>query len=321
MIHRLLLSLIICCLMFVPTLSLATNLELTSSDEISAKPPESMAALGDSMSAGLLAKYARQDIFTPLAHLQIMYSSLKMLLTLDKEALSFRQFSWSTGSELNSHYKILKRMNPQMEVRNFSQASAKSENIWKEQIPSLIRWSEKKLNQRLPDYVTLLVGHNDLCGFSLNQMTEVHAFRENIHRSLELLMSESNQTRVLVLPLARLDTVPKNLGNSRHFPIPGFGTCKNVWKTIPLCRTLTQTDSRRAREVFNHRLLDFNHAIKEEVANFREKHGDRIRLAHDIEDYTPQPTDAAIDCFHANRHAQKKISDISWPATWWATSP
>lgn len=285
----------------------------------SAPVPQSMAALGDSMSAGVLSPYPRQQAILPWHHLRILWNSLQLLATGKRESLAFRHLSWSTGHRIDSHYSRLKDLNPKLVDKNFAQPSAFSKDIMDLQIPALVQWSQQNLNQDLPDYVTLLIGHNDLCGKTVEEMTSVRDFQKNIHSSIQFLVSQKTKARILVVPLARIDTLPETVGNSFVVPIKGLQRCQQVWKTIPLCTTLTQRESAETQKIVKTRLQDFNKIIKSEVARARAKHGDRIRLASVMESYQPQPNDVAIDCFHANKDAQNRISAKTWSSTWWDT--
>jgi hypothetical protein len=280
--------------------------------------PQSMAALGDSMTAGVLTPYRRQDAIYPWNHARILGRTLEMLITGQRESLAFRKYSWSTGKSLDSHFEKLQALNPGIVAGNFAQPTASSYDLLNKQIPALMKWSAENLDQDLPDYVTFLIGHNDLCGVKVEEMMSVPDFRHNIHESLMLLLNQKTKTRVLVVPMAKIDELPEVVGKSRLFPIKGFYRCENVWKTIPLCRTVTQRDSPSIQKTVHQRLLDFNNVLRDEVRQARQNYGDRIRFAAAMESYVPQPNDVAIDCFHANKDAQKKISNMTWNSGWWS---
>jgi len=282
------------------------------------KTPESMAALGDSMSAGVLAPFSRKSAWSPIHHLGILLNTVEFLASSNRESFAFRQYSWATGEEISSHATRLKRFHPGLLVGNFSKPSAYTGDLLG-QIDEMMDWSMKKTWKVIPDYVTLLIGHNDLCADDMSGVLSVAGFSTKIRDSLGLLLRKSRgNERILVMPLSRIDKIVELSAKARLFPLPKMGSCEAMWKVAPLCPTLTQTHSPKERKALSQRLREFNRVLSNEVSRARSVYGDRVRIAEKIAKQEPHPDLLAIDCFHPNIKAQKILSEDSWAYTWWA---
>lgn len=278
--------------------------------------PKNIVALGDSSTAGMLSAHSRDGIWFPLRHIPVLIDSIEMLFTFNKGAYEKRSNSWSTGKRIRSHYRLLKELNPDIQAANLSVSSSFAKDIWEKEIPSLIEWSRK--NNQVPEYVTLLVGANDLCAESLDKTTTVSSFNDSVAKSLDFLMSASAKTKVMVLPLIRLDLLEENVGDAFVLPAPKMSTCHQIWDMIPLCQSVTGAVNSADRERLKNKVDDFNQVFKSNVDRLRRKYGDRIRISWEHRNIEPQKEYVAVDCFHPNKKAQEDYSLSTWKNTWWS---
>src|SRR5204863_2450269 len=139
----------------------------------SAKPrpvlPNSMAALGDSITAGVGA-----------------------CLSL----LGCPRDSWATGDGtlVNSHYKRILAANPAI------QGHATNLAIPGATVADLPDQVTRAVGLR-PDYVTILIGANDACRASIGDMTSKAAFQKAFAAALTALKAGLPATRVLVVSI------------------------------------------------------------------------------------------------------------------------
>src|SRR5512142_1695562 len=128
--------------------------------------PSSMAALGDSITAGFLTCL----IPTPCP-----------------------RNSWSTGdgTKVNSHYRRILAANPAMRghEHNFAVAKALAADLPGQATAAV------KANV---EYVTILIGANDVCHGGIGDMTSVADFRAKVDEALGTLTRQLPHARVLV---------------------------------------------------------------------------------------------------------------------------
>lgn len=134
--------------------------------------PSSMAALGDSITAG--------------------FGSCLALATCQRN-------SWSTGDgvRVESHYRRIVGVNPGMRgnAHNHAAPGARAADL-SGQATAAVR---SKV-----EYVTVLIGANDACRGRIEEMTGVPAFRAEVDRALGVLRTGLPRARVLVVSIPDL---------------------------------------------------------------------------------------------------------------------
>jgi len=281
--------------------------------------PQSMSALGDSTSTATLAQYKRSQAMNPIHNARMIYDTLRFAFSGgDKFKFSDWSLSWTTGmgsKKVNSHANRLKKLNPNIAVSNFAEPSARIDRVLNTQLPRLKMWSRETFKQDYPDYLTLMVGANDLCANSLAESTPVKTYAANYKKILTEILSASPKTRVLVNYLPPL----QDLTNSKDaflWAFPGINSCNGFWRIAPLCKSITHGDENNIHAVAL-RVQQMNQAIASTVNTLRKSYGDRVRIGKKVAERRIHQSDLSIDCFHPNAQAQNDIAELSWASTWW----
>ncbi|MDQ7909248.1 GDSL-type esterase/lipase family protein [Phytohabitans sp. ZYX-F-186] len=135
--------------------------------------PSSMAALGDSITTGL------------------------------GSCITFHRcgrHSWSTGESglVNSHYRRLRGDNKAIKgnAHNFAEPGARAADLPPQ--------ADKAVDARV-EYVTVLIGANDICRARVEEMTPVADFRRDLDDTLGRLKSGLPKARVLVVSIPDLN--------------------------------------------------------------------------------------------------------------------
>lgn len=273
-----------------PTLALLGALLLTSLPATSASAadpplPASMAAVGDSItqaasSAGSLGADAPQN-------------------------------SWSTGSSqtVQSHAFRLQALGAPLAGRiyNESVSGAKMADLNAQmQVVAALK----------PDYVTVLIGGNDLCTDTVAQMTSVTDFHAQFETAMGTLMAGSPNTHAYVV------SIPNVYQLWELFK--GSWWARFIWSSGNICQSLlanpTSTQpvdvERRAQvrarnEAFNLQLAQVCSALA------------RCRFDGNAVFNTPFTTsDVSGDYFHPSVAGQAKLASVSWAAGYaWAATP
>ncbi len=279
-----------------------------------------MSALGDSTSTATLAQYHRSRAMHPLTHLQALPEFIRFgLRGGNKFSLSDWKLSWTTGigsAKVWSHAARLKNINPKLSISNFAEPGANVESVRTQQLPKLNAWSQMNFKRNYPDYVTLLVGANDICADSLEDATPVKSYLNSYGKILNEILKQAPTTRILVVALAPYDQL-RNSDDAFLAAFPKMQSCADFWQMAPLCKSITHGNDSNTHKV-KIRVNTLNAGLRNLVNTLQKKFGDRVRFADKIAKRSIQPQDLSIDCFHPNDIGQKDIAEFSWRSTWWA---
>ncbi len=273
---------------FVVSLNLILGVVPAVSAADAAPVPGSMAAIGDSItqaasSAGSLGADAPQN-------------------------------SWSTGTSttVNSHYLRLRAaLSPTLVAQNLARSGAKVGNCgtthpcFGDQIGSVLNLATE------PDYVTVLIGGNDLCTDTVESMTSVATFKTQFAAAMKTLMEGTSGTHVYVVSIPDVWQL-WNLFKSNFW-------ARFIWNSAKICQSLlanptsTNTADVQRRAAVQQRNRDFNTALKEvceSAANAPRCWFDQNKVF----DFKFSTNDVSGDYFHPSIEGQRKLSDVSWRA-------
>ena len=248
--------------------------------------PDSMAAVGDSItqaasSAGSLGVDAPQN-------------------------------SWSTGtsSAVNSHYLRLVAAGAPIAGQNHNRSVSGS------RMGGLTAQMQTVVPLQ-PDYLTVLMGGNDLCTDTVAQMTSVTDFRNQFSAAMSTLTAGSPTTNVYVVSIPNV----YQLWNL----FKGNVWARFIWGVAGICQSLlanptsTQAADVQRRETVRQRNIDFNAALASVCAQFA-----RCRFDGNAAFNTAfAASDLSGDYFHPSVAGQAKLAAVSWAAgyTWGAPPP
>ena len=273
---------------FIVSLNLILGVVPGVSAADAAPIPTSMAAIGDSItraasSAGSLGADAPQN-------------------------------SWSTGTSttVNSHYLRLRTaLSPNLVGHNLARSGAKAGNCgtthpcFGDQIGSVLDLATE------PDYVTVLIGGNDLCTDTVESMTSVPLFKSQFAAAMKTLMDETSRTHVYVVSIPDVWQL-WNLFKNNFW-------ARFIWSSAKICQSLlanpTSTnaaDIQRRTDV-QKRNSDYNAALKEvceSAANaprcwFDQNAAFKFKFS---------TNDVSGDYFHPSLEGQRKLAEVSWNA-------
>src|SRR5437867_4442963 len=215
--------------------------------------------------------------------------------------------SWSTGtnSTVVSHYTRLLALNPGIAGHAFNDAKSGARMV--------------DLNGQLGtaagqsvDYVTILMGGNDVCQPSEAAMTSVADFTAQYSNAMATFTAASPSTNVYVVSIPNVKTLWSTLkGNAiARFVWAIGGVCQSMLAR-PLSTAQTDVD-RRARVL--QREVDFNAALASVCAAYTQCRFDGnavFNVAFVASDISTR------DYFHPSISGQKKLAAVSWSAGYW----
>ncbi|MBG0565694.1 GDSL-type esterase/lipase family protein [Actinoplanes aureus] len=239
--------------------------------------PSSMAALGDSITAG--------------------FGSCLAFVACSRN-------SWSTGtsSAVDSHYRRILEDNPKIkgEAHNFAEPGAEAD--------ALAGQADRAVEVKA-QYVTVLIGANDACAASVRNMTSAAQFRKEVDRGLARLKKGLPKARVLVVSVPDLYRLWE-LGRDDEQAV-------RVWSQSDICPSMlaNPASTARADQERREQVRDRIDAYNEQLRKACRAYGKRCRWdggrAHEVRFSLDLVN--RIDYFHPNVEGQNELADVVFP--------
>jgi len=210
-----------------------------------------------------------------------------------------RNRNWSDGLEINSHaVRLAKKFGVDVISKNVSVSGSTIESL-ASQTAKLLEDNYK------PDYVTILIGANDICKGDL-RVEELSSLGKNLlAESIQMLIRANENVKIIVGAIPKIDFLYQLLHED--------ATCQENWRAFNICYKLLQsTKFERERGIV--RWIAYNKMQKEVSAlypknvKFTSKISEEIFGLEDI---------SRIDCFHPNMSGQGKIAEATWQEGWY----
>lgn len=213
--------------------------------------------------------------------------------------------SWSTGtsSSVNSMYLRILAQNPNISGKNYNDAvtGAKMDDL-ANQVAAV--------NTRQVEYVTILMGANDVCTSSESTMTSVTDFRAQFQTAMDSMASGSPNARVYVVSIPNIYQLWEILKDKR--------AARTTWSKWDICQSMLANplSTREAdvdrRERVRQRNIDFNTQLAQVCAAFANCRFDNNAVFNtafvetDVSDR---------DYFHPSLAGQAKLALVAWKAS------
>jgi lysophospholipase L1-like esterase len=287
--------------------------------------PKSMGALGDSMAAGLLARFNRATSGLPWNASLFLGSLAGYLVTDEMRVLEAPELSWSTGLDLRKRVKshairLGFDFRHRNKVINAAVSGAESIDLLEKQMFDLNFESQRKLRQEFPDYVTFQIGPNDACSTAVEKMRSVTDYYSNIYAALDYILFTSEKTRIMVPHIPNIESLRAVAKDAPVFAFKeqGITKCEQLWKIAKICPTLTTINHPQERQIVAQRVIDYNNALSDAVEKLSRRYGDRIRVSKRTYDVNFTADYLSVDCFHPNPLGQNVLSQETFKDSWWA---
>ncbi|MFF5078633.1 SGNH/GDSL hydrolase family protein [Actinoplanes sp. NPDC000266] len=243
--------------------------------------PSSMAALGDSITAGFASCFA--------------------LVACERR-------SWATGSDsaVDSHYRRIRDHNAAIKGKayNFAEPGAEAAD--------LAAQARKAVNTKV-QYVTILIGSNDACAPGVTGMTSAAAFRQRVDAALARLKKGLPKTRVLMVSIPDLYRLWE-IGHDDARAVKAWsrGICPSL---LARPTSTAEADEDRRRQVAR-RIDAYNDTLADACRAYGKKcrwdSGEVHNVRFDLELVN------RIDYFHPSTEGQARLAEVSYPGrfTW-----
>lgn len=213
--------------------------------------------------------------------------------------------SWSTGtnSTVQSQYLRILANNPAIKDKNYNLArtGAKVQDL-----PGMA----DAINGLQVEYVTILIGANDVCTSSESSMTPVETFRAKFQEGMQRLSSGTPNARIYVASIPNIYNLWSVLKNNY--------SARFTWSLASICQSMlanpgstSQTDMAR-RERVRQRNIDFNTVLQEVCAQYPQCRFDNNAIFNTVFAASDVST---RDYFHPSIAGQTKLSNVAWQAS------
>jgi lysophospholipase L1-like esterase len=240
--------------------------------------PNSMAATGDSM--------------TQAYNVDIMYAGRDN-----------PQFSWSTGTDpaVNSHYQRILAANPKINGNGYNYA------VTGAKMAALDGQLKSAATQKV-DYVTVLMGGNDVCAPSIDTMTPVATFQAQFQQAMSNYVKANPRGRIFVSSIPSI----YRMWSVLHDDPSAAGT----WQYYGICQSmLSASNTDTDRRTVLAREIAFNKALAIVCGKYNQCQWDG-NAAFDF-NLAASDFDTA-DYFHPSISGQNTLASVSWGAGFWS---
>lgn len=239
--------------------------------------PSSMAAMGDSLSRG--------------------FNSCGWLFDCTVR-------SWTTGDseQVASHYSRILAVNPDIRDNAYNNAQTGADSN------QLVAQAEKTVRQQV-EYVTILIGANDVCALYEERITPTEKYRANVDAALEVLRQGLPDADILVLSIP--DVV--RLWEIGHVDPEAVQS----WKLAKMCETVLRNPTSTApadverRAQMGRQVDEYNTQLEQACRDY----GPKCRYDGGLVHNYPFTLDqiSTWDYFHLNAAGQAAVSQATFP--------
>ena len=220
---------------------------------------------------------------------------------------SNHEHSWSTGYDSGdivlSHYERILAKNRKIRGFNFNDAVSGS------RMDDAPGQAQQAVSQGV-QYVTFLMGGNDVCTSDWTNMTPVATFESHFRQSMDILTSGLPNAKIFVLSVPDVYQLWR-LFDGEWYP-------EWIWNTFDVCQSMLDNANTEAdRQFVRQRNIDFNTVLRNVCAAYTQ-----CRYDNDgVFNYQFARSDVSgVDYFHPSLRGQMNLAARSWAAGYWPTA-
>ena len=209
------------------------------------------------------------------------------------------RYNWSTGGsdKVESHYSHIKKIiAKEVKAVNVSKSRATSHEL-------ALQW--RNIETPTIDYMTLLIGANDICDWHDDYAYDQAKFRGNVRYIIDKVIGVNSEVRI-VLP---------SIPNMYHLYEQGKDKCSGRWDYFEICPNLLSSKrSDDERLAFRDRLLAANATLEELASHYQ----DNVKFVREVFEYKFSMQHVSrLDCFHPSILGQNELARLTWENGWY----
>jgi len=215
------------------------------------------------------------------------------------------QYSWATGTStsVSSHW---------LRIRGTRSASAvQATNVAKTGAKMLALGGQLGAVPTTAQYVTVLMGANDVCTANEGAMTPTDTFRQQFSDALAAFYKTHPSAYVFVASIPNVYQLWATLHTNR--------SAASAWRTFDICQSMLSTaNDEPTRQRVLQREVDFNSALASVCGSVA---GGRCLFDNNaVFNYAFQPREVStVDYFHPSITGQATLAALTWKASYWGS--
>jgi lysophospholipase L1-like esterase len=209
--------------------------------------------------------------------------------------------SWATGDNVAVNSVALRLKNSQSAVVNSFNFSVPAANA--RDLPDQIT----KLMAKEPNFVTLLIGANDLCEWNADHHEQLLAFESSLKSAITSMIEMKSDVKILLSSLPDMH---------RMYEVGMEKGCTERWRTFGICKPLLGSDlTDLDRQLFVERWHDANTSL----ATIAAQYADNVEFLGGVQNYQFGVGDiSGKDCFHPSAGGQTTLAREAWNSRWFS---
>lgn len=291
-------------------------------DEVSL--PHAMAALGDSMTEGMLTDFS---IERPPNLAQVVYiiggaSDHDQRFEFFRKHYAKPAHSWAAGNDdtdiVYSHFERLKKLQPQITMQNFAVSGAESKDL-SDQVDRLLL-SERESGVYF-DYVTLMIGANDLGRERVEDFVSPMVYQKNIESQLRRLLDENRDRRILLVGLPPVHDVFEASAPFKAYSVFGKSIlCGEMRKMVYGPMALFKPEVSDAYETSKTIFALYQIAVQSAADQLQQDFPTaKIKAVVNYKGGKTSKKTLSVDCFHPSVWGQAELAEVTWRRGFWAS--
>jgi lysophospholipase L1-like esterase len=210
------------------------------------------------------------------------------------------QYSWSTGTSVNSQYARLLKANRKISGHVYNDAKTGA-------VMSALSGQLASAAAQQVDYVTVLMGANDLCTSSAATMTPTDTFRSQFQTAVSQFVAARPNAKVFVSSIPNI----YQLWSLLHTNFAASAT----WSTFGICQSmLSGSNTEATRQLVVAQEQADNQVLAQVCAQFSQCRFDNL-ATYNTSFVTSDVS--TVDYFHPSVSGQGKLANVTWAASFW----
>ena len=214
------------------------------------------------------------------------------------------QYSWSTGysSSVSSQYERILKLNPAINGHEFNDARTGAK------MADLDGQVKSAASQGV-QYLTVLMGANDLCTSTAASMTPTATFSSQFTTALTDFFAGDPNARVYISSLPNLYQLWSVLHTN--------SSARGAWSTFGICQSmLNNANTEAQRQVVVTQEAADNSALQTVCGRFANCRWDNL-AGYNFQ--FPASDISTVDYFHPNIQGQNDVAGVTWKASYWGS--
>ncbi len=285
--------------------------------------PHSMAVLGDSISEGMLSEFS---IERPPTLPQLVSMAFTAVLTQPaNRILEFRkkyakaEHAWFSGESSNdfitSHLERLRQVSPDLKAYNFAISGSTTQDLAK-QVTELLETERKE--QRTMEYLSLLIGANDLKAKTLDEIVLPITYELNIKTALTRILEKDPYRQILMVGLPKVYRIFEESQDIVGYRLLGSDIrCDDLRRTFygnAVFFDRSNPDYDRTKIVYHMYQEALERVAGELRIAFPMAH---IRTVQNYDVMALLNKTLSVDCFHPSEWGQAMLAEVTWSYSFW----